>query len=397
LPALWLSQDFAFPAALDSVGGVNSTDPSPSSSASLRGEVVYFYAVDIAYDMKRTVLDRLLGANLEPYQIHARKRGPRGQSFYRPLMARLPELRRRVGGVEVILQAAVKVLPVGALSLMVRAPFTAASPEALNGWHDLAFDEGGSLEKWIAETVERARVELLPHAVRPHERLPEGEFYTVFCLDTDSPGIGDSAAGWMEAHRSTVGALLTKEPDAAALSKQEIEESTSRWLSYYRHDVVVTDWDASLVVDRPADFDEALYVMELANVQLEELEAYDAFIDDALERAYRDLSKPRPPRRGNILRELKELRMDLSHFSEELSNITKFFGEWHLARVYENTARVFHLADWHRAIDEKLKTLDSLYEMLKQDQNHRIMVWLEVGIVLLFVIDLVMLFTGLGK
>ena len=118
--------------------------------------------------------------------------------------------------------------------------------------------------------------------------------------------------------------------------------------------------------------------MELANVQLEELEAYDVFIDEALERAYRDLSSPRSPRRGGILRELKTLRIDLARFSEELSNITKFFGEWHLARVYENTARLFHLADWHRAIDEKLKTLDSLYEMLKQDRDQRLMVWLEV-------------------
>jgi len=137
--------------------------------------------------------------------------------------------------------------------------------------------------------------------------------------------------------------------------------------------------------------------MELANVQLEELEAYDTFIDDALERAYRDLRGPRAAKRGGVLHELKELRIDLSRFSDELSNITKFFGEWHLARVYENTARVFHLADWHRAIDEKLKTLDSLYEMLKQDQNHRIMLWLETGIVLLFVIDVIMLFAGLAK
>ena len=27
-----------------------------------------------------------------------------------------------------------------------------------------------------------------------------------------------------------------------------------------------------------------------------------------------------------------------------------------------------HLSDWHRAIDEKLRTLDSLYEFLKQDR-----------------------------
>jgi hypothetical protein len=168
-------------------------------------------------------------------------------------------------------------------------------------------------------------------------------------------------------------------------------------LSYYRHDLAVVDWDAALLVDEPGSFDESLYVLELANLQLEELKAYDSFIDEALERAYQDLSTPRMARRRGILRGLKEIRIDLARFSDELSNITKFFGEWHLARVYENAARVFHLADWHRGIDEKLRTLDSLYEMLKQDHNHRVMLWLEAGIVVLFIIDIVMLFAGLSK
>ena len=48
------------------------------------------------------------------------------------------------------------------------------------------------------------------------------------------------------------------------------------------------------------------------------------------------------------------------------SNITKFFGDWHLARVYENVSARFHLADWHKTIDSKLKTLDDLYQLLKR-------------------------------
>ena len=75
-----------------------------------------------------------------------------------------------------------------------------------------------------------------------------------------------------------------------------------------------------------------------------------------------------------------------------------FFGDWHLARIYEKIASRFHLAEWHRTIDGKLKTLDDLYQLLKHDQNNRWMVILEVTIVLLFVIDLVILVMGLkGK
>ena len=52
----------------------------------------------------------------------------------------------------------------------------------------------------------------------------------------------------------------------------------------------MVDWDAALIMDEPAYFDETLYVMELANLQLAELEAYDRILDTAVERSYRDVS-----------------------------------------------------------------------------------------------------------
>jgi len=99
--------------------------------------------------------------------------------------------------------------------------------------------------------------------------------------------------------------------------------------------------------------------------------------------------------RTTILRELREIRIDLARLSDELSNISKFFGDWHLARIYENVSARFHLADWHRTIDGKLQTLDDLYQLLNHDQTNRWMLILEVTIVLLFIIDLVILFLGL--
>jgi hypothetical protein len=135
--------------------------------------------------------------------------------------------------------------------------------------------------------------------------------------------------------------------------------------------------------------------MELANLQLAELEAYDRILDDALERSYRDLSERSVRSRSDVMRELRDIRIDLARFNDELSNITKFFGDWHLARIYENVSARFHLSDWHRSIGGKLKTLDDLYQLLKHDQNNRWMFILEVTIVVLFVIDLIMIFLGL--
>jgi len=97
------------------------------------------------------------------------------------------------------------------------------------------------------------------------------------------------------------------------------------------------------------------------------------------------------------LQELREIRIDLARFSDELSNITKFFGDWHLARIYQNISARFHLADWHRTIDEKLKTLYDLYQLLNQDRINRWMLSLEVTIVVLFVLDLILLVMGFKR
>src|SRR6185503_20471503 len=173
-----------------------------------------------------------------------------------------------------------------------------------------------------------------------------------------------------------------------------------KYFSYYDTDIVVIDWDAALIVDEPRYFDEVLYIMELANLQHAELEAYDRILDAAVDRSYRDLSSTsrlRGRTTTTVQRELREIRVDLAGLSDELSNITNFFGDWHLARIYKHLADRFHLADWHHTIDDKLKTLDDLYQILRADQNNRTMLVLELTIVLLFVIDLVILILGLKK
>jgi hypothetical protein len=210
-------------------------------------------------------------------------------------------------------------------------------------------------------------------------------------LEAPLPGAG-TAADWLRNHSRTVAGLLMQETDVARLSQQETRESTDRHLSYYEHDLVVVDWDAAVLVDEARHFDETVYVMELANLQLAELEAYDRLLDAALSRSYRDLARQPWRNRDNVMRELRELRIDLTRMSDELLNISKFFGDWHLARVYQNISARFHLPDWHRTVDDKLAGLDSLYQLLQHDQNNRWMLILEATIVLLFIIDLVLLF-----
>jgi hypothetical protein len=361
------------------------------------GEVVYMYAFDMAYEMTRQPVESLLGQKVEPYTLGASKRSPRHVFFYKPQMVRLPDLERVGPYGPIKLERVAKLLPVGAISITVRVPFAVDRLEDLVAFHDLQLDTG-SLADEVRHLAEDIRRELEPYYIRPIPKLMDEEAYTVFCMEaplTTSEGLPMTAENWLQAHRRQVASLLTQENDVRQLSRQEAEENTVKYLSYYQNDLVVIDWDAALLVDEEPDFDETLYIMELANLQLAELEAYDRILDEALDRAYRDLRMHPLRSRKSMMHELKEIRIDLARFSDELSNITKFFGDWHLARIYKSMAERFHLNEWHRTIDDKLKTLDGLYEIIKHDHTTRLMLILEGTIVLLFVIDLIVLIMGL--
>jgi hypothetical protein len=390
--------------------------PSAGAATVYHGEVVYMYAFDVAYEMIRRPVTHLLGQPVAEFVVGASKRSPRQFLFYRPQTVRLPPVER-IGPFGLMrIERIVKILAVGAISITVRVPFRTQRLEDLVAFHDLHFPDGSHLYDEVRRLAEDVRRELRPYHVRPVEQLRDEEAYTVFCIESPFPRAqqervaGDNTAGqgaagglgaeeWLFSNRRAIASLLTEETDPSRLSAQEADESTGRYLSYYNRDLVVVDWDAAVIVDEPQNFDETLYLMELANVQLAELEAYDRILDEAVERSYRDIAARRW--RGwqavGVQRELREIRVDLARLSDELSNITKFFGDWHLARIYQAVSARFHLSDWHRTIDEKLKTMDDLYQLLRAEQNNRWMLILEASIVLLFVIDLIILGMGLRK
>ncbi len=370
---------------------------APTRQPRYIGEVIYLFAYDIAHEIGRRAIPKLFDLPVSQYSVDTSRRNPRHQLFHRPLMVRLPDLERVGPQGPIRVGREIKILPVGAISIRVRVPFSVSTLEELVDFHDLRF-ANGSLSDEIRTLAEETRQELAPYILRPVERISEEEAYTVFCIrgplctghPSDERG-SVRAESWLETHRRSVASVLTQETSTETLSRQETLQSTSRRLSYYDDDLVVVDWDAALLVDHPDEWEEVLYVLELANVQLAELEAYDRILDTSLERTYRDLSASG---RGHsqLRRELRELRIDLARFSDELSNITKFFGDWHQARVYEMAASRFHLGDWHRTVNDKLRTVGELHEMLKTDLSNRWMMILEATIVLLFIIDLILLF-----
>lgn len=364
--------------------------PSSPSTKKLRGLVVYMYAFDIAYEMRRFTGETLLGQSVAQFRVDHSKRSPKQIFFYRPQMLRLAPMEKIGPRGAMRLDWVAKLLPIGAISLTLRLPYEVESLEALTAYHNYRFNDGRTIHDEARDIAEQLRVALQPWLIRPRPQLSDEEAYTVFCVENLDQSDDFDATDWLAREQRMVASLLTEEFDPTLLSEAECNESTDQQLSYSRRDLVVYDWDAALVIDAPGQFDEPLNVIELANLQLTELEAYDRILDEVVDRAYNDLNQRAFKRFGGsrVQRELRTIRVDLARLTDELDNTSKFFGDWHAARLYQGLSRRFHLDDWQRTIDHKLKTLGDIYQLLATDRTNRIMIFLEAAIVLLFVIDI---------
>ncbi len=365
----------------------------------MNAEVVYFHAYDIAQEADLEVIEATMRETLEPFRFGRLKDAPRGFPVYRPLSIQIPAIQAEVSGEAVWLYPSVKIFAVGALSVKIRIPVSCMALGDLLRCRNPVFTDGSTLEQQASLIARQVFERIRAGLAMPADTLSDPEVYTVYCVETPLPRDGDSH-GWLEANRRHVAGLLVGEADPACLSDQEVQETVQYQYAYYRHDLVVVDWDAALVLDHPSEFSDTLYVMELANVQLDQLRAYDDTLDRALDKAYDDVELAArvfaPGARTRVLRELREIRMDITKMADELSNISKFFGDWHLARVYLGCAERFHLREWEESVMQKLRTLDGLYTILQQDGNNKLMLILESSIVALFVIDLIIIVI-LGK
>ena len=230
----------------------------------MTGEVVQFYAFDVANEIVTARLGSILGCRLQPLELRLKYAYPRDVAFHRPLAAELVEPQARFGGQPLRLQ--VRIFAVGAVSLVVRVPFCVGSLGELHASHEPRLDDGRTLDQYARQRLAEIRAELEAALVRPSARA-EPEVYTVFCF-TDLSCDGD-VARWLSRERAAIAGLLSDLP-AERLSDAQIAEVHRYTLSLEKSDAVVIDWDAALICDLTGFSDDLLYVLEMANLQLEE-------------------------------------------------------------------------------------------------------------------------------
>ncbi|MBA4190530.1 MAG: hypothetical protein C0467_21295 [Planctomycetaceae bacterium] len=355
----------------------------------LRGEVVYLYAFDVANEIQLDRAAVLLSGRAAPFVARPDRPTPRSVPISRPLAVEPPTATTRVNGE--VGRILVRAYDIGVVSVTIRVSFTRDSLTAVVPFHTPTLDDGRPLDVLARQQCDEVRGAMGDALVQPGEAT-EPEAYTVFAFT--SLGGDTDANQWLTDRQREIAGLLTETP-GERLSESQVTEVLRLRRSFEKSDLVVIDWDAALVVELNGYADDVLFVLELANLQLEEFRWMDRSLDRYLERAYVDLSRPRWWAFGaavGVLSSLRRLRIDLTKLADEVTHITKFVGDWHLARVYILARERFHLDQWRNSVEQRLGQLDHLYTITRGDLYDRRMLTLEIVIVIFFAIDLVMLF-----
>lgn len=356
----------------------------------MKGEIVYLYAFDVANEIITAKVKDILAGTPVPFEIQTDHTLPKDVPLYKPLSIEHTPPPALLGGRTV--RPLIHVYDIGVVSIAMRVAFDAQALSDLMPFHTPVLENGQTLAQ-VARDLCIEACKSLEEAMVQSASLTEPEAYTVFCL-TDI-GLKRNLEQWITENREAIADLLT-ENKPGTLSQMQIEEVLRIHHSYANTDLTVIDWDAALVVDLTGYVEDTLYVLELANLQLEEYRVMDQRLDRYLNKAYEDIQQRRFLRLfgtyTTILSRLRALRVDVTKLNDEVTHITKFFGDWYLARVYLGARERFHLSQWRSSVEERLKQIDALYTVAHTEIINQRMFWLETLIVIFFAIDLLSIF-----
>jgi len=356
----------------------------------LKGEVVFLYAFDVANEIITPRVREILSEKPFPFEIRMDRTLPKDMPLYKPLAIEPRPLSARLQGSPVRLL--VRIYDVGVVTVMMRAGFEAGALAELLPFHNPKLENGESLDGVARRLCAEVCASLKDSMVGQADEPAPPEAYTVFCLTTVGRDARD-VNRWLTEQRRQVAGLLT-ETEADQLSETQVAEVLRIQRSFETSDLTVIDWDAALVVDLTGYVDDVLYALELANLQLEEFRVMDRRLDRYLDRAYEDLERRRLPLFGGAsktLHHLRRFRVDVAKLADEVTHITKFFGDWYLARVYLGARDRFYLEEWRASVEQRLAQLDNLYSVVHAEVNESRMLWLEIIIVIFFALDLAIL------
>jgi len=226
--------------------------------------------------------------------------------------------------------------------------------------------------------------------------ITDTEKYTMYCL-TDT---FENPKSFINENKIFIANLLMGEDPELNLNQYQIERTLENSFSYLQNDYIIFDFDRGLIIDPTEDYNDILTVIEIANYQLLELRILDKLLERRLSLAESDISKiyymsgtlwrRLSKRVGNLLR----LKYDLSYLLESVENVSKLFGDFYLAQLYTQLAELFQLKEWSGSIRHRIDTIGDIYNVAQTNLNEKFLLYMEILLTFIFVIEFVFLILG---
>lgn len=285
-----------------------------------------------------------------------------------------------------------KVYTYGALSLSVEIPVKNADTTDV-----LAMMASNKLEKKIEDIFDNLYRQLAVEFNEPAQQeliTNYNHMYHIFCFS--STGY-DNVEEIVKSGKDDITALLTGMYQHKDFSREQRQDVLSHKTRFYQEDCTIVYWNNALVIDDNEQFTEKLFIIELANIQFIKLQVFDSFIDEYLSsyllesnRTFRRWIPQLLPGVSNRIREINELRVELEKMTDIMDNFEKFFGSWYLAKIYYQASKAFEIPRWRKLLDSRMNTVNELFSLLNEEINRSKMLFLNLLMLLLFVLWFVM-------
>jgi hypothetical protein len=358
------------------------------------GFVTALYLFDVAEAIDLHVVKARLGAHASVATLDDKSAGPSRMRYIQPPVVAAGESLgcKQLDGFNV----RVKFYDYGVVSLTLTKTFAGSWAELVGLGQTLV--ESEPLEQHAADACQRI-VSTMAKALRSPRSAFLDEDYLVFAVTALEEPL--SSEDLVEQHGADIAQLLRGERQP--LSQQERDTVLRQALSYLADDLVVPAWNAAFIYDAVPPVLQAVEILEFANSQLLEFRYYDELLESALTRIYAELQQPRwfdrvsGRRYTRAARELHALFIDVNELTDRLENGVKFVGDIYGARLFANVAARLGLDRWKNNVEEKLKTLNDIYQATVQETGMSQGNLLELVIVLILIIELGLLLAGITK
>jgi hypothetical protein len=252
-----------------------------------------------------------------------------------------------------------------------------------------------TIEPYAREIVGRHLQQLAPGVIKPVKDWLQEEYLVINLEQCQQPEGAINGTELLSVHGHEIAQLVRGEltPLAPGVTEEILQSS----LSYYVTDLVVLGASVALVYDRGEDAAATNQVLEYAKMQLLEFRYYDGLMTQLLSDVYTALERRRNLllSRWSVPRDAKRfntIRLDVMELTERIDNAIKFVSDIYYARLYRLAATRMGVPDYRNLVDEKLRTVGELYEVMVDQFNEARSFIVEFAIAILALLDVLFLF-----